>query len=129
MEAVLQALTYPEIGKIISTAANFNQDPEVPANDIRFLVQSGASFIVGYPDRASPSPAPQGSQAAGVPYFSFSAGCIGLPGQDGALVPGTDYAGVVGENLCELGKSFAEVLNTVSAAARSPCSVARRATH
>ena len=50
MEAILQALTYPEIGKIISTAADFNPDPEVPANDIRFLVQSGADFIVGYPD-------------------------------------------------------------------------------
>ena len=30
MEAILQALTYPEIGKIVSTAANFDQDPEVP---------------------------------------------------------------------------------------------------
>ncbi len=50
MEAILQALTYPEIGKIVSTAANFNQDPEVPANDMRFLIQSGVDFIVGYPD-------------------------------------------------------------------------------
>jgi ribose transport system substrate-binding protein len=112
MEAILQALTYPEIGKIISTAANFSQDPEVPANDIRFLVQSGASFIVGYPDAGiALAGAVKEAQAAGVPYFSFSAGYIGLPGQDGALVPGTDYAGVVGENLCDLGKSFADVLN------------------
>ena len=50
MEAILQALTYPEIGKIVSTAANFDPDPEVHANDVRFLVQSGADFIVGYPD-------------------------------------------------------------------------------
>jgi ABC-type sugar transport system substrate-binding protein len=113
MEAILQALTYPDIGKIVSTAANFNQDPEVPANDIRFLVQSGASFIVGYPDAGiALAGAVKEAQAAGVPYFSFSAGYIGLPGQDGALVPGKDYAGVVGENLCDLGKSFADVLNT-----------------
>jgi hypothetical protein len=44
--------------------------------------------------------------------MSFSAGYIGLPGQDGALEPGKDYAGVVGENLCDLGNSFADVLNT-----------------
>ena len=113
MEAILQALTYPEIGKIVSTAANFNQDPEVPANDIRFLVQSGASFIVGYPDAGiALAGAVKEAEAAGIPYFSFSAGYIGLPGQDGALVPGKDYAGVVGENLCDLGKSFADVLNT-----------------
>jgi ribose transport system substrate-binding protein len=113
MEAILQALTYPEIGKIVSTAANFNQDPEVPANDIRFLVQSGADFIVGYPDAGiALAGAVSEAEAAGVPYISFSAGYIGLPGQDGALVPGTDYAAVVGENLCDLGKSFADVLNT-----------------
>ena len=113
MEAILQALTYPEIGKIVSTAANFNQDPEVPANDIRFLIQSGADFIVGYPDAGiALAGAVSEAEAAGVPYISFSAGYVGLPGQDGALVPGEDYAAVVGENLCDLGKSFADVLNT-----------------
>ena len=39
MEAILQALTYPEIGTIISTAANFDADPAVHENDIRFLEQ------------------------------------------------------------------------------------------
>ena len=50
MEAILQALTYPEIGAIVSTEANFNPDPAVHANDIRFLIQRGVDFIVGYPD-------------------------------------------------------------------------------
>ena len=50
MEAILQALTYPEIGSIVSTAANFDADPEVHANGVRFLIQSGVDFIVGYPD-------------------------------------------------------------------------------
>jgi len=113
MEAILQALTYPEIGKIISTAANFNQDPEVAANDIRFLVQSGADFIVGYPDAGiALAAAVAEAKAAGVSYVSFSAGYVGLPGQEGALVPGEDYTAVVGENLCDLGRSFADVLNT-----------------
>ncbi len=113
MEAILQALSYPEIGKIISTAADFNPDPEVPANDIRFLVQSGADFIVGYPDAGiALAGAVSEAEAAGVPYLSFSAGYVGLPGQEGALVPGEDYTSVIGEDLCALGKSFADVLNT-----------------
>ena len=44
MEAILQALTYPEIGAIVSTAANFNADPAVHANDIRFLIQRGVEL-------------------------------------------------------------------------------------
>lgn len=113
MEAILQALSYPDIGKIVSTAANFDQDPEVHANGVRFLVQSGADFIVGYPDvGVALAGAVSEAEAAGVPYLSFSAGYVGLPGQEGALVPGQDYTAVIGEDLCALGQSFADVLNT-----------------
>jgi ribose transport system substrate-binding protein len=112
MEAILQALTYPEIGTIVSTAADFNPDPAVPANDIRFLIQRGADFIVGYPDAGvAIADAIKEADDAGIPYVSFSAGWVGLPGQEGALVPGQDYLTVVGEDLCALGNSFAEVLN------------------
>lgn len=113
MEAILQALTYPEIGSIVSTAANFNQDPEVHANDVRFLIQSGVDFIIGYPDVGiALAGAVSEAEAAGIPYLSFSAGYVGLPGQEGALVPGEDYTSVIGEDLCALGESFADVLNT-----------------
>ena len=112
MEAILQALTYPEIGKIVSTAADFNPDPAVPANDIRFLIQRGVDFIVGYPDAGvAIADAIKEAEDAGIPYVSFSAGWVGLPDQEGALVPGEDYLTVVGEDLCALGKSFAQVLN------------------
>jgi ribose transport system substrate-binding protein len=112
MEAVLQALSYPEIGTIISTAANFNEDPAVHANDISFLIQSNVDFIVGYPDMgALLAPVVQEAEAAGIPYIPFSAGYVGLPGQEGALTPGEDYTAVVGEELCELGNSFADTLN------------------
>ena len=112
MEAILQALTYPEIGKIISTEALWDADPNVAANDIRFLVQSGADFITGYPDAGvAIGAAIKEATAAGVPYIPWSAGWVGLPGQDGALVPGTDYLTVVGENLCALGESMAAILN------------------
>jgi ribose transport system substrate-binding protein len=112
MEAILQALTYPEIGTIVSTAADFNPDPAVPANDIRFLIQRGVDFIVGYPDAGvAIADAIKEADDAGSPYVSFSAGWVGLPGQEGALVPGEDYLTVVGEDLCALGQSFAQVLN------------------
>ncbi|MDH3499244.1 MAG: substrate-binding domain-containing protein [Acidimicrobiia bacterium] len=112
MEAILQALTYPEIGKIISTEALWDPDPAVPANDIRFLIQSGADFITGYPDAGvAIADAIKEATAAGVPYIPWSAGWVGLPGQDGALVPGQDYLTVVGENLCDLGESMAAVLD------------------
>jgi ribose transport system substrate-binding protein len=110
MEAILQALSYPEIGTIVSTAANFDGDTAV--NDINFLVQYPVDFIVGYPDwGAYLSTAIQGATDAGIPYVSFSAGYVGLPGTEGALTPGEDYTSVVGEDLCALGNSFAEVLN------------------
>jgi len=112
MEAILQALTYPEIGTIVSTAADFNQDPAVHVNDVRFLIQYPVDFIVGYPDvGAALAPAVSEAEAAGIPYVSFSAGYVGLPGAEGALVPGEGYTAVVGEDLCALGESFANVLN------------------
>jgi hypothetical protein len=112
MEAILQALTYPEIGAIVSTAADFNPDPAVHANDIRFLIQRGVDFIVGYPDMGvAIADAIKEADDAGIPYVSFSAGWVGLPDQEGALVPGQDYLTVVGEDLCALGQSFAQVLN------------------
>lgn len=112
MEAILQALTYPEIGTIVSTEALWNADTSVPANDIDFLVQRGADFITGYPDAGvAIGDAIKAATAAGVPYIPWSAGWVGLPGQDGALVPGQDYLTVVGENLCALGESLAAVLN------------------
>ncbi len=112
MEAVLQALTYPEIGTIVSTAADFSPDPAVHINGIQFLIDRGVSFIVGYPDfGVALRDVLLQAKDAGIPYTSFSAGWVGLPDQEGALVPGEDYLTVVGEDLCALGTSFAEVLN------------------
>lgn len=112
MEAILQALGYEEIGKIVSREANFDPDPAVHANDIRFLIDSGVDFIVGYPDMGVLiADAIKEAEDAGIFYIPFSAGWVGLPDQEGALIPGEDYLTVVGEDLCALGQSFAEVLN------------------
>ena len=112
MEAILQALTYPEIGTIVSTDAQWNQDPAVAAGDIRFLIQRGADFVIGYPDQGiAIADAILELGAAGIPYIPYSAGWVGLPDQDGALIPGEDYTAIVGENLCDLGESFAQIMN------------------
>ena len=116
MEAILQALTYDEIGTIVSTEANFGGptfDPTIAENDIRFLINRGVDFIVGYPDiGVGLKEEVLEAEAAGIPYIPFSAGYVGLPGTEGALTPGEDYLTVVGEDLCELGESFAGILNT-----------------
>jgi len=112
MEAILQALTYPEIGTILFRDAQWNPDPAVAAGDIRFLIQAGADFIIGYPDQGTNiADAILEAKDAGIPYSTYSAGWVGLPGQEGALEPGSDYLTVVGEDLCALGDSFAEVIN------------------
>ncbi|HEX9763319.1 MAG TPA: substrate-binding domain-containing protein, partial [Acidimicrobiia bacterium] len=110
MEAVLQALSYDEIGTIVATEANFEGDPAV--NDIRFLINRDVDFIVGYPDWGLYlRDVLLEAKDAGIPYISFSAGYVGLPDQEGALIPGEDYLTVVGEDLCALGESYAGVLN------------------
>ena len=91
MEAILQALTYDEIGTIVSTEANFggpNFDPTIAENDIRFLINRGVDFIVGYPDiGVGLREEVLEAEAAGIPYIPFSAGYVGLPGTEGALDP------------------------------------------
>lgn len=113
MEAILQALTYDEIGTIVSRDAQWAEDPAVAEADIRFLVQRGVDFIIGYPDQGTNiAGAILEAQAAGIPYIPYSAGWVGLPGDEGALIPGEDYTAIVGEDLCALGESFADVINT-----------------
>ena len=113
MEAILQALSYPEIGKIVSQEALWQYDPAIQGGQIDFLIQYPVDLIVGYPD--FPELVYENvaaAEAAGIPYVPFSGGWVGIPGvHDFALVPGTDYTAVVGEDLCALGQSKAAVLN------------------
>ncbi len=112
MEAILQALTYPEIGTMVFRDAQWADDPAVPAGDIRYMIERGVTFIIGYPDWGAALAEPiLEAEAAGIPYLPYSAGYVGLPGEDGALTPGEDYLSIVGEDLCALGESFAEIIN------------------
>lgn len=103
MEFVLGALTYPEIGKIIYTSGQNNTQKQI--SDFRSLIAQKVNVIVGFPD-AGPAmlPSYRAAKQRGiivVPYTSTPGG-----------KPGVDYTSFVAEDLCQLGKNFAGVLNT-----------------
>ncbi len=103
MEFVLQALTYPQVGKIIYT--NGHGDTQKQISDLRSLIAQHVNVIVGFPD-AGPAVLPEYKQATAagivaVPYISSPTG-----------TSGKDYLTFVAENLCQLGKNFAGILNS-----------------
>jgi len=103
MEFILQALTYPEIGKIIYTTAAL--DTQKAISDIRSLIAQDVDIIVGFPDAGDALlPTIREATDRGIIYITHSYGKIGEPG--------ADYASFVAEDVCLLGQLFAETLNT-----------------
>ncbi len=101
MEFVLQALTYPQIDKIIYTNGHANTQKQI--SDLRGLVAQKVNVIVGFPDAgAALLPTIKQATAKGILY---------VPYLNPIGVPGKDYLTVVAEDLCQLGKSFADILN------------------
>jgi ABC-type sugar transport system substrate-binding protein len=102
MELILQALTYPEIGRIIYTTAQF--DTQKAIADFRSLIAQEVDIIIGFPD-AGDAMLPSVRQATerGIIYIPHSYGRLGEPG--------VDYPTYVAEDVCALGVRFAEVLN------------------
>src|SRR5262249_31677934 len=99
----LQALTYPQIGKIIYSSARLN--PQKAISDIKSFVAQGANVIVGFPDFGNAElPAVREATAKHIPLLTYASGIIGTPGKD--------YTGYVGEDLCTMGKTFAAVVNS-----------------
>jgi ribose transport system substrate-binding protein len=101
MEFILQALTYPEIGKIIYTTAAL--DTQKAISDIRSLIAQDVDIIVGFPDAGDALlPAVREATERGILYITHSYGKIGEPGKD--------YTTFVAEDVCLLGQLFAETL-------------------
>lgn len=99
MEFVLQALSYPNVKKIIYTSAQ--GDTSKAISDMRSLIAQGVDIITTFPD-AGPAILPTVKEATEqgilvVPYISS-------PGGDA----GKDYLAFVSEDLCELGKQFVQ---------------------
>lgn len=102
MEAILQALTYPEIGRIMYSSAQY--DTQKAISDIRSFIAQEVDIIVGYPDAGDAIlPAVREATERGIIYIPYSYGLIGAPGED--------YLTFVGEDVCLLGQNFAGVLN------------------
>src|SRR5436305_13113440 len=103
MEFILQALTYPQIGKIIYTSAH--SDLNQALTDFRAAISQHVSAIVTYPDFGDAMlPVFKEATKAGIPVSTYAWGFVS--GQ------GTNYTTVVGEDTCKLGKSFAQAMNT-----------------
>lgn len=99
MEFVMQALSYPNVKKIIYTSAQ--GDASKAISDMRSLIAQGVDIITTFPD-AGPAILPTVKEATEqgilvVPYISS-------PGGDA----GKDYLAFVAEDLCELGKQFVQ---------------------
>ena len=102
MEFILQALTYPQIGKIIYTSAHSN--PTQALTDFRAAISQHVNVIVTYPDFGDAMlPVFKEATKAGIPVATYAWGYV--------TGPGTNYLTVVGEDTCRLGKAYAKVMN------------------
>jgi ABC-type sugar transport system substrate-binding protein len=102
MEFILQALTYKDIGKIVYTDANL--DTQKAISDVRSMIAQGVNVIVSYPDAGKALlPAYRQATQRDIPVALWSNANIGKPG--------TDYLTFSGQDVCALGKSYAEIFN------------------
>ena len=102
MEFILQALTYPSIGKIIYRTAH--SDLNQALADFRAMIAQHVSAIVTYPDYADAElPVFKEAKKAGIPVATYAWGYV--------TGPGVNYTTVVGENVCKTGRAWAKIMN------------------
>jgi ABC-type sugar transport system substrate-binding protein len=103
MEIILQALTYPEVGKIIYT--NAHGQLSAFQSNIRSLSAQGAKAIVTFDDFGpAAAPAYTAAQRAGSVISSYVSPLRPIPGISTGAVSVT-----VGPDICQAGKDMAEV--------------------
>ena len=102
MEFILQALTYPSVGKIIYKSAHSDLTQGIA--DFKAAIAQKVSLIVTYPDFGDAMlPVMKEATDAGIPVATYAWGYV--------TGPGKNYLTVVGEYTCNLGKAFAGVMN------------------
>src|SRR5690348_15181404 len=95
MEFILQALTYPDVGKIIYKSAHSDLNQGIA--DFKAAIAQHVSLIVSYPDYGDAMlPVMKEATQAGIPVATYAWGYV--------TGPGTNYLTVVGEDTCALGK-------------------------
>jgi ribose transport system substrate-binding protein len=102
MEFILQALTYPEVGKIMYSSAHVDFNKAFA--DWKAAIAQGVDLIVTYPDFGDAMiPVMKEATDAGIPVATYAWGYVSDPGKN--------YLTVVGEDTCALGKTYAYVMN------------------
>jgi ribose transport system substrate-binding protein len=102
MEFILQALTYPQVGKIIYKSAHSDLNQGIA--DFKAAIAQKVSLIVTYPDYGDAMlPVMREATQAGIPVATYAWGFV--------TGPGTNYLTVVGEDTCNLGKVYAQIMN------------------
>lgn len=102
MEFILQALTYPQVGRIIYKSAHSDLNQGIA--DFKAAIAQKVSLIVSYPDFGDAMlPVMKEATDAGIPVATYAWGFV--------TGPGKNYLTVVGEDICNLGKAYAQVMN------------------
>lgn len=102
MEFIMEALTYPNIAKIIYTSAR--ADPTKAINDLRGLIAQGVNVIVIFADASTALlPTIKEATEAGITVVLHNGTYVG--GE-----PGKDYLTTVSENLCDLGTGMIDAV-------------------
>lgn len=114
MEFITQALTYPNVAKIIYTSAR--GDASKAISDMRSMIAQGVDIIVTFPD-AGPAMLPTVKEAteAGIIVVPY----IAPPGGNA----GEDYLALVAEDLCELGRQFVQFVTDNAVAGDEPVEI------
>src|SRR5436190_2176959 len=93
MEFILQALSYPSIGKIIYTSAH--SDPAQALTDFRAAISQHVNVIVTYPDFGDAMlPVFKEATKAGIPVATYAWGYVTGPGKNYLTVVGEDTYGL-----------------------------------
>jgi ABC-type sugar transport system substrate-binding protein len=102
MEFILQALTYPDVGKIIYKSAHSDLNQGIA--DFKAAIAQKVDLIVSYPDYGDAMlPVMKEATDAGIPVATYAWGYV--------TGPGKNYLTVVGEDTCKLGKAYAQIMN------------------
>src|SRR6188474_3091377 len=103
MEFILQALTYPQVGRIIYKSAHSDLNQGIA--DFKAAIAQKVDLIVSYPDFGDAMlPVMKEATDAGIPVATYAWGFVSGPGKN--------YLTVVGEDTCKLGQAYAKVMNT-----------------
>ncbi len=110
MEYIQQALTYPEVGRILYSSAR--SDAAQAISDLRSYIAQGVDVIVIFADHGEAlGPTVREARDAGIMVTVHNGTEVGTPGDD--------YVANVAEDICGMGKAFVDAVVAGDASAKS----------